>query len=98
MATGSSTVTLQVVVRAPDWMDVDQLEVWADGQKVKTVPIGEANDGGGDRFRGAVNVVRPRSGPGWILVKVRGDRRHEVFAHGALPWAITNPIFLSPNP
>ncbi|MBK6683638.1 MAG: carboxypeptidase regulatory-like domain-containing protein [Deltaproteobacteria bacterium] len=106
VTTGSSTVTLQVVVRAPDWMDVDQLEVWADGQRVKTVAIGGpsggsgggANDGTRDRFRGPIDMVRPKSGPGWILVKVRGDRRHEVFAHGALPWAITNPIFLQPNP
>jgi hypothetical protein len=83
------TVTLQVSVRAPRWMDVRRAEAWVNGRLVASTTRVTPGD----------SVIRIQ----WekvlrldIVVIVRGDRPLDVVlpGSGAKPFAFTNPIFV----
>lgn len=79
-------------VAAPDWMDVDQLELVVGGQVVKTVAIPETD--AVERFSGVVTASITPGRDAWMIVKVRGNRAHSTWARSRPSFAFTNAIYL----
>lgn len=82
---------IDATVRAPSWVDLDELLVVANGQVVKSVPLAGENP---ERFSGTVTASVPPGRDGWVILWARGDRRHGVWARGKASYAFTNPIFI----
>jgi len=87
------TVTLQVSVRAPRWMDVRRAEAWVNGKLVASTTRVTPGD---SVIRIQWEKVLRLEKDSWIVVMVRGDRPLDVVlpGSGAKPFAFTNPIFV----
>lgn len=94
-ATGVGMRTqLHVVVRAPSFVDVDQLEVIVDGTTTETIPISPPVDPlEALRFEQDVDVDVAASGS-WVVIHASGTDTPDI-AYGGQPFGVTNPIFLS---
>jgi hypothetical protein len=92
VAASSGNVTLEVSVRAPDWMDVRRAEVYVNGQRVTTVPSRATQSP--IRIEAVVPLRVRRDS--WIVVAARGDKPLKALMPGtpAVPFAFTNPIFV----
>jgi hypothetical protein len=82
-------------VAAPTWMDVDRIEVIVNGELVKTVDVPETS--AADRFAGTIDVPITAGRDGWVVLRVRGDRGHGVWARHRPSYAFTNAIYLDGN-
>lgn len=91
----SGRFTIDALVRAPSWMDVDELEVIVNGAVVRTVPIPETRET--ERFAAPIEVTLPEGRDGWVILRARGDLNHGVWARHEPSFAFTNPIFLDGN-
>lgn len=89
-------VTLHVRIAAPAWMSVSSLEVIVNGRIVLTQPI-DPPGASTERFDGDVRVPVNAGRDGWVIVRVRGDESHGVWARNRPSFAFTNPIFLDGN-
>jgi len=87
------TVTLQVSVRAPRWMDVRRAEAWVNGKLLASTTRVTPGD---SVIRIQWEKVLRLDKDSWIVVIVRGDRPLDVVlpGSGAKPFAFTNPIFV----
>jgi hypothetical protein len=87
------TVTLQVSVRAPRWMDVRRAEAHVNG---KLVAFTNRTTAGDSVIRIQWEKVLHLDKDSWIVVTARGDRPLDVVlpGSGAKPYAFTNPIFV----
>jgi hypothetical protein len=84
---GEGDVPLEIEVRAPDWMPLDRLEIYARGDLVVRRDL-KMRDGA---WKGTIPV--PLEEDGWIVAVVRGDRDMEpVIPAPAV--AFTNPIWI----
>jgi hypothetical protein len=104
VAARKGRVDLDIAVTGAPWLDVSEVRLVIDGQRREPLPLAGA-DGGTIKFRGRVRVETPRDG--WIAVEVRGSR--SLFPvvqqragdgtpnEAALPYALTNPIFVDAN-
>lgn len=91
-------MTVDVVVRAATWVDVDTLEVVVDGTTVDTIPIMPGDADPNDptiRWSGTV-PVQPRATGGFVVVAAYGDTPLEPVHRGRKPFGMTNPIFVTP--
>jgi hypothetical protein len=101
VAAKKGRVDLDIVVTGAPWLDVSEVRVVVNGERREPLPLDGA-DGGSVKFRGRVRVETPRDG--WIAVEVKGSRslfplvqqrsHNGTTAEAALPYAITNPIFV----
>ncbi|MCC7535582.1 MAG: CehA/McbA family metallohydrolase, partial [Deltaproteobacteria bacterium] len=92
--------TIHVVVQAPSWIDVDELEVIADGATRERIPITDADadpERPAVRFERDVVVPVRAAAPGsWVVFHARGDDALAPLypGDGRRPFGLTNPIFL----
>ncbi|MFW6087534.1 MAG: hypothetical protein ACODAG_10050 [Myxococcota bacterium] len=95
---------VNVHVQAPCWVDVDELEVWVNGELYDVLPLGTTNGGdcsGPVRYDSTVDGVievpvddtAPRT---WVVFHARGDTAMDPVLGGRLPFGVTNPIFFEP--
>ena len=92
-ATGAgTTATADVRVQAASWVDVDRLDVIVDGELVTSIPI-TATDV--TRFDSTV-AVPVAAGGSWVVFAAFGDTAIEPVHPGRLPFAYSNPIWLTP--
>jgi hypothetical protein len=90
-------MTVDVVVRAATWIDVDTLEVVVDGETVDTISIMPADADPTDptvRWRGPI-PVQPRATGGFVVIAAYGDAKL-LPLHDRTPFGVTNPIFVVP--
>ncbi len=89
--------SVDVRVQAASWVDVDTLEVTVDGATVATIPITAADAEPGNpvvRWHDVVPVTVAAPG-GWVVVAAYGNQALEPVHPGRLPFAVSNPIFLT---
>lgn len=93
-----SPMTVDVIVRAATWVDVDELEVVVDGITVDTIPIlpGDADPTDPTiRFAKAIPFQAAATG-GFVVIAAYGDANLEPVHPGRKPFGVTNPIFVAP--
>ncbi|MEM9067945.1 MAG: CehA/McbA family metallohydrolase [Myxococcota bacterium] len=78
--------TVRVRVQAAPWIDVDTLEVWADGNLVESVSIPETTDV--VRFDGDLEVEG-----NWVVFHAKGDDSLDPVHPDRMPFGVTMPIF-----
>ncbi len=87
--------SLDVVVRAPSFIDVNRLEVLVDGLTTETIPITAADADpldGTIRLRATLEVDVAAMGS-FVILHAAGDEAPDL-AYGDRPFAVTNPLFL----
>ena len=82
-----ATEGVRVIVQAAPWIDVDVLEVWADGEMVESIAIDPSVDV--VRFDETVTV----SDANWVVFHAKGDESLDPVHPGREPFAVTQPIF-----
>ncbi len=87
--------SLDVVVRAAPWVDVTRLEVIVDGVTTETMPITAADADPLDPTIRAHATIEAdvQAGGSFVILHAAGDQ--PVDSVGDLPYAVSNPIFLS---
>ncbi len=91
-------MSVDVTVQAPQWIDVDAIDVVVDGVTVDTIPImpGDADPNNPTvRWRGAIPIQAAASG-GFVIVAAYGDAPLEPVHPKRKPFGMTNPIFVVP--
>ncbi len=88
---------VDVTVQAASWVDVTSIEVIVDGVTVDTIPVlpGDAEAGTAVRWRGAI-PVQTRATGGFVVIAAYGTRPLEPVHPGRIPFAVTQPIFVTP--
>jgi hypothetical protein len=83
-------VRVTVTVSAPSWMDVNQVDVYAGGERVLQAPLLRKG------ARGEVSLNVPVKHAHTLVVATHGERdmRALLGRSGALPYAFSNPIWL----
>ena len=90
-ATGvGARASIAVTLRAPSFIDVDQLEVIVNGTTTEIIPIADATDA--IRFNDTIEVDVPASGA-WVVLHASASTEPDV-AYGGRPFAVSNPMFL----
>ena len=87
--------SIDVVVRAPSFVDVNRLEVIVDGLTTETIPITAADADpldGTIRLRATLEVDVAAAGS-FVILHAAGDETPDL-AYGDRPFAVTNPMFL----
>ena len=79
-------VPVTVTVRRPDWIVVDRVEVFANGERVAVLPVGPGRE---EIVRASV----PLAGDGWIVAIARGELPMLPVLDQP-PLAFTNPIWI----
>lgn len=93
-----SPMMVDVTVQAARWIDVDAIDVVVDGQIVDTIAIvpGDADPQNPViRWQGQIPVQVQASG-GFVVIAAYGDRPLDPVHPGRIPFAVTNPIFVTP--
>ena len=100
-------VNLDVTVMGAPWLDVGEIRLIVNGERREAIPVGKRGEGGvGSRkYEGRIKLTLDRDA--WIVVEVIGrtslfpivqqkssDGRTE---NAAVPYALTNPIFVDTN-
>lgn len=89
--------SVDVLVRAPAWVDVDQLRVFVDGALHETIAIDASTTDPMDaavRLRASIEVPVASGALGsWIVLVASGDSSLAPVHPGAMPFGVTNPIF-----
>jgi hypothetical protein len=91
-------MTVEVIVRAATWIDVDTIEVVVDGTTVDMIPIMPGDVDPGDptiRYRKSIPVQAKATG-GYVVIAAFGDKTLEPVHRGRKPFGMTNPIFVVP--
>ena len=86
-------VSLSVRVEAPSWMPLDRLELVSNGQVVASRSLSSAR--GAVRFDDDIELTLST---GYVIARVSGDAALGPWGQEGLPWAITNPIWVSTGP
>ena len=90
-ATGvGARASIDVTLRAPSFIDIDQLEVIVNGVSTEIIPIADGVDA--VRFSETIQVDVPASGA-WVVLHASAATEPDV-AYGGRPFAVTNPMFL----
>jgi carboxypeptidase family protein len=92
-ATGG-TIEIEARVAAPTWMDVDQIEVVLNGETVQTIALDPSKAQGAERFHDRLAIPIVSGKDAWVILKVRGDQPHGVWARYRRSFAFTNAIYL----
>ncbi len=104
VAAKKGRVDLDITVTGAPWLDVSEVRLIVNGERRPPLVIKGA-DGRTVKFRDRVRVETPRDG--WIAIEVLGGRSlypliqqrsgDGTSAEAALPYALTNPIFVDAN-
>ena len=89
------SASIDVVVRAASFVDVDRLEVFVDGVTSELIPISAADADPGDptvRLRATLEVDVAAAGS-FVVLHAAGSEEPDI-RYGGLPFAVTNPLFL----
>lgn len=91
--TEDGSLTVEVAVRAPAWVDVSRAEVWVNGVR-SAVTQAPANGTAEPRLAWQTSLQLERDS--WIVVVVHGERNLDAVLPGvgAKPFAFTNPIWV----
>jgi hypothetical protein len=90
-ATGvGARASIEVTLRAPSFIDVDQLEVIVNGITTETIPVPEGTDP--VRFADTIEIDVPVAGA-WVVFHASAATAPDV-AYGGRPFAVSNPMFL----
>ena len=89
LRTPAGEVELEIRVQAPPWMDVDEVEVIANGATAALLPVPETDDV--LRLEETLRLRLDRDT--WVVVAARGDAPMALY-RGRLPASITNPVWL----
>ena len=90
-ATGvGARASIEVTLRAPSFIDVDQLEVIVNGVTTEVLPISEST--AAVRFEDTIEIDVPASGA-WVVFHASAATEPDV-AYGGRPFAVSNPMFL----
>lgn len=90
-ATGvGARASIAVTLRAPSFIDVDQLEVIVNGTTTEIIPIADATEA--IRFDDTIEVDVPASGA-WVVLHASSSTEPDI-AYGGRPFAVSNPMFL----
>lgn len=94
ITTTPGSLPLDISVRAPDWVNVDRVDVFVNGEVADTFTVGEGAYGGNTRFSRTVDL--PLSDDAFIVVVARGERPLDEVLPGlhVPPFAFTNPIYV----
>ncbi len=93
-----SPMTVDVIIRAATWVDVDELEVVVDGVTTDVIPIlpGDAdNNDATIRFSKSIPIQSAATG-GFVVIAAYGDANLDPVHPGHKPFGVTNPIFVVP--
>jgi hypothetical protein len=93
---GPGTLTIQVTVRAPSWIEAKQLEVFVDGESRETRMLQEtAGPGPGRLWEATVDVSATAMRPRHYVIFAAANRDGDLapIAPGKRPFAVSNPIF-----
>ena len=88
--------SIDVVVRAASFLDVDRLEVFVDGLVVETIPITETDRDATDptiRLRATLEVDVAAAGS-FVVLHASGTDEPDI-VYGGRPFAVSNPLFLT---
>lgn len=87
--------SIEVVVRAAEWVDVDRLEVFVDGTSNETIPITPLDaDPLEPTIRARMTIEADVAASGsYVIFHASGD--DPLDAGGNRPFAVSNPIFLT---
>jgi hypothetical protein len=85
-------VTLQIEARAPSWVDIRRVEVWANGVRATISPRLIVSSKGRLQWQTELDFKEDA----WVMVIARGERpMNSVFpGRRVLPFGFTNPIFV----
>jgi hypothetical protein len=94
----AGTISFDVVVQAPSWIDADTLEVIVDGQSVQTLTLQPSMvPGPGRRWDAPVDVEVPASLPPggfhWVVFHASSMQDLAPVTPNRHPFALSNPIF-----
>ena len=70
------------------------LEVVVNGEIRQTIPLQRREGGSTVLFDGDISQAMPAGADGWVVLTVRGDQPHGIWARGRPSFAVTNPIFI----
>ncbi len=91
----SDTEDIRVVVQAPCWVSIQQLEVIVDGASVRTIDL-SGTDGSSctdaTRFDDTIQIDVDASGS-WVVFHAKGDTPLDPVFPTRMPFGVTNPIF-----
>jgi hypothetical protein len=93
-----SPMMVDVTVQAATWIDVDAIDVVVDGEVVDTITVmpGDADPtNAAIRWRGQL-PVQVRATGGFVVVAAYGANQLNPIHPGRVPFAVTNPIFVTP--
>lgn len=95
-----SVASFDVTVQAPCWVRATELEVIVDGELVETIPIPAVDPSSCDAERfsatGAMGLEVPVAATGsWVVFHASGDMDLSPVHPGRMPFAVSNPVFLS---
>lgn len=87
-------VTLEISVRAADWVDVQEAEVWANGARIATQSPVVASRDALARIEWQLPLKLERDT--WFVVVAYGTERLDrvLPGRGALPFGFTNPVYV----
>jgi hypothetical protein len=93
----NGVATFLVTVEAPTWIAADTLETIVNGETLKVEPLLPLGDGPGKRFVNQVEVpVDPKAKASWVVFHAKGETDLAPLHPGRRPFAVSNPVFLSP--
>lgn len=92
----SGTADFTVTVRTPSWVTADTLEVIVNGQTVATEPLEPVGMGTANEFLNQVTVNVPSGPRSWVVFHAKGIGDLAPVHPGKEPFAVSNPIFLTP--
>ena len=97
VAGAGAMLPLAVRVRAPIWVDVDELRVFVDGAEVDSVTLDASTVDPGDltvRFDGTLDVpIAAGSTGSHVILVASGSDALDPVTPGRRPFGVTNPIF-----
>ncbi|AKF07569.1 PHP domain protein [Sandaracinus amylolyticus] len=95
VTSAGARTAIDVVVRAATWIDVDSLEVIVDGVTTETIPITPPADRTDTVVLDETIEVDVAAAGSWVVIVAAGDEELEPVHPGRLPFAMSNPIFLT---
>ena len=92
----SGEAIFSVTVQAPSWVDAQTLETIVNGKTVSTEPLVAVGTGVGKRFVQQVTVpVDALRATSWVVFHAKGAADLSPLHPGKLPFAMSNPIFVT---
>ena len=92
------TASVDVIVQAPTWVDVQTIEVIVDGQTVDTISVLPSDadvNVPSTRWHGSV-PINVSASAGYVVIAAYGSTPLDPVHPGYIPFGVTNPIYVAP--